>query len=190
MPVKKADKLDKIIRKLTSLEKKVNHIERIERKIESEQIKVEKQEAEIKEEEKKIERTLLKIGTFTFKRKHLLEIVRGTAGAFLGVGLGKNLLSFTNLAETLPWWNILGILAFILAISLLLIYKNEKDFIKKEGVIIVWKRLFLLYLIALVVELFALWLFGGLPSDPVLLTKTLIIGSYTAMAGAVSFTIV
>ncbi len=187
---KKSDKHDLIIKKLTKIEKTLKGIENVGKKVASEEKKIKKEEQLIHKEEKKIERAILKLGNFTFKRKHLLEGIRGTAGAFLGVGLGKSLLNVSELATSLPWWNIIGILIFILVISVLLIYKNEHDFIQKEGVSIVWKRLVTLYLIAIAVEFFALWLFGGLPLGGPALFKTLIIGSYAAMAGAVSFTIV
>ncbi len=187
---KKEDTLKLILRKINRIEKELKGVEKIERKVEREEKQVMKEEKRIEEEEKKIERALVKLGKFTFKRKHLLEIIRGTAGAFLGVGLGKSLLSFNSLAESLPWWNVWGILVFILGISVLLIYKNEHDYIQKEGISIVWKKLVLLFGISLIVEFFALWLFGGLPADPVILTKMMIIGSYPAMAGAVSFSIV
>ncbi|MBT4604054.1 hypothetical protein HOC01_00305 [archaeon] len=162
-------------------------IKKLDKKLQEEELQELKKQKEIKQEEKKIEKQLLKVGNFTFKRRHLLELIRGTAGAFLGVGLGKSLLSFETLAQTLPWINIIGILIFILAVSALLIYKNEHDFIKKEGFIIVPKRLIFLYTIAIVIEVLSLYLFGGLPSDPSELIKWLIIGSYPAMAGAVSF---
>jgi len=106
------------------------------------------------------------------------------------VGLGRSLLNMEDLANNLSWWNIFGILLFILIISGLLIYKTEKDFVKKEGTGVIWRRLIALYLVALIVEFIALWLFSSLPSDPVILIKVLVIGSYAAMAGAVSFSLV
>jgi hypothetical protein len=148
------------------------------------------EEKKIENEQKKIESVIFKMGRLTFKRKHFLEIIRGAAGAFLGVGLGMNLLNLKNLATNLPWFNVVGILIFILTISSLLIYKTEKDFVKNEGKKIIFKRLIGLYLIALSVELIALWLFGGIPDSNQLLVKMIIIGSYSAMAGAVSFSIV
>ncbi len=176
-------KVQLILTKLNSLEKELKKTERTEHKIEKEEVNIEKQE-------QKIENVLFTIGNFTFKRKHFLELIRGTAGAFLGVGLGRNILNLNELAGKLPWWNIIGILVFVLGISALLLYKSEKDYIKKEGMQVVWKKLLLLYFISLIVEFIALWLFGSLPPSPELLIKTLVIGSYAAMGGAVTFTIV
>ncbi|MEK6845212.1 MAG: hypothetical protein AABY26_00515, partial [Nanoarchaeota archaeon] len=59
----------------------------------------------------------------------------------------------------------------------------------KEGLAIVWKRLSALYFIALIVEWISLWLFLALPEGDLTLLKMLIIGSYAAMAGAVSFSL-
>jgi uncharacterized membrane protein len=169
--------------KLNKLEKEIKHLEATEKNIAKEEKKIEKQE-------EKIEKEIIKLGKLTFQRKHFLELIRGTAGAFLGVGLGMTLMNTKNLAMNLPWTNVFGILFFILIISSLLIYKNEKDFIKKEGKKVIFKRLFFLYFIALIVELIALWLFGAVPDSLELLIKMLIIGSYSAMAGAVSFSII
>lgn len=66
---------------------------------------------------------------------------------------------------------------------------DEKK-IQKEGAGIVWRHLVILYAISLVVELFALWLFGAIPQDTLILMKIVIIGSYPAMTGAVSFSLI
>tara|TARA_Y100000310_G_scaffold315048_1_gene365155 strand:- start:527 stop:1132 length:606 start_codon:yes stop_codon:yes gene_type:complete len=183
------DKLSLVLRRIGRIEKELKGVEKVERRVEREEKQELKEQQKIIKEEKKIERALFQIGKFTFKRKHLLEIIRGTAGAFLGVGLGKGLLSLSDLASTLGWLNIVGILVFILVISALLIYKNDHDYIHNKGIMVIWKKLFFLYAISIIVEFFALWLFGGLPSSSVVLGKMLIIGSYSAMAGAVSFSI-
>lgn len=173
----------KVLRKLDKIDKEIQSIKKAESKTIVEEKKIEK-------EEEKIEKAIFKLGRLTFKRQHFLELIRGTAGAFLGVGLGLNLLNLKNLATNLPWYNVIGILIFILTISSLLIYKNEKDYVKTEGKKIVFKRLVFLYIIALVVEFLALELFGGIPDTNEILIKMMIIGSYSAMAGAVSFSIV
>ncbi len=185
----KKNKIDLVLQKVSRIEKKLSFLGKVEAKIEREEQEVLKKQTEIKQKEERIERDLFTLGKFTFKRKHLLEVIRGTAGAFLGVGLGRNILNLDALANNLSWWNILGLLTFILLISALLIYKNEQDFIKKKGKEIVFRKLIMLYVISLVVEFIALWLFGALSPELAILIKTLIIGSYAAMAGAVSFTL-
>ncbi|MEK6950911.1 MAG: hypothetical protein AABX13_04275 [Nanoarchaeota archaeon] len=179
-----------VLRQLNRIERKLGTLEREEEKVEREERSIEKKEAAIQKEQQKTERILFQLGQFTFKRKHLLELIRGTAGAFLGVGIGRNLLNLEELAGRLPWWNVFGILVFVLFISGLLIYKNEKDFIARKGYGVVWQKLILLYLIAALVELIALWLFKAVPGDFSTLIKMIIIGSYAAMGGAVTFTIV
>jgi len=182
--MKKSGRSEKLIlSKLAKIDRKMSSIEKIGKK-------TVKEEKKIEGEEKKIESVLFRLGKLTFQRKHFLELIRGTAGAFLGVGLGMNLINTKNLATNLAWFNIIGILIFILVISSLLIYKNAKDFVKKDGKKFIFKRLFWLYFISIVVELIAFALFGGIPGSSVLLVKMLIIGSYSAMAGAVSFSIV
>jgi hypothetical protein len=178
-----AKEYKEILTRLERIEKKLEKAERTEEKIE-------KQEEQIKKDEEKIERVLIQVGDFTFKRRHLLEGMRGTAGAFLGVGLGRGLLNMEALAQTLPWWKVIGLLIFILALSTLLIYKSLRKDVEARGWNVVWVRLFSLYAIAIVVEFFALWLFGGIPASPEILVKILIIGSYSAMAGAVSLLVI
>ncbi len=184
------NKLDLVLDKASRIEKKLSFLGKVETKIEREEQEVLTKQNEIKQKEEQIERDLFTIGKFTFKRKHFLELIRGTAGAFLGVGLGRNILNLDILAKSLPWWNILGLLTFILLISSLLIYKNEQDFVKKKGKGIVFQKLITLYVISLLVEFIALWLFGALSPELAILIKTLVIGSYAAMAGAVSFTLI
>ena len=176
--------------RLSDIEQNINQLKQVDQKLVKEEKQVEQKENKILGEEEKIEKVLFKIGNFEFRRKHLMEFIKGIAGAFLGVGLGKSLLNMESLAERLQWWNIIGILIFIVGISWLLIYKNERQYVQKQGFAIVWKKLIFLYVIALVIEFFALWLFASLPPDPITLVKILVIGSYAAMAGAVSFSLI
>lgn len=179
-----------ILKQIALLNKKLSVVSSEEGRIEKVERKIEKEEKEIKNKENKMGQVLFKIGTLTFRRRHFLEFIRGVAGAFLGVGLGKILLNQEMLANTLPWANIMGIMAFILVISGLLIYKNEKEYVKTKGYGLIARRLLFLYLICILVELISLWLFNAIPSNFETLIKVLIIGSYAAMASAVSFTVI
>ncbi|MBW3013225.1 hypothetical protein KY340_03375 [Candidatus Woesearchaeota archaeon] len=170
--------LSTVMDKLDSMDRKLSRIAKEEKTIE-------KEELELGKEEKLIAKGVQKLTA----RKYLLELVRGAAGAFLGVGIGERLLSASTRAETLSWLNIIGILLFVLVLSSLLIYKNEKDHISKRGKIFVFWRLGELYLISLAMEALGLVLFAAWPGTGELLFKALIVGSYAAMSGAVSFTI-
>lgn len=180
---KSNSKKNEILSQIKLLNKKLEIISQREGKIEKEEKKIEKEEVQV-------EHVLFKIGNVMFKRKHLLSLIRGIAGSFLGVGLGKILLNQEGLANQLSWWNIFGITLFILFISGLLIYKNEKEYVKTKGYKVITQRLVFLYVISLLVEFMSLWLFNALPGDLGTLVKVLIIGSYAAMAGAVSFTVI
>ena len=189
--MRKKGKAAKSVKKeLVNLEQQIGDIRRTEEQLLWEEKKIEKRENKILAEEVKIEKVLFKIGNFEFKRKHLLELIKGIAGAFLGVGLGRSILNLDSLAERLQWWNIIGLFIFIIAISWLLIYKNEKQYVQKKGLKVVWRKLIFLYVISLVIEVLALWLYASLPSDTGTLIKILVIGSYAAMAGAVSFSLI
>ncbi len=177
-------------RKAYQVEQELREIKKTEDKLLKQEQRIEKKENRILAEEEKIEKVLFRIGSFEFKRKHLLELIKGVAGAFLGVGLGRSILNLDSLVEKLQWWNIIGILVFIIGISWLLIYKNERQYVQKHGMKVVWKKLIFLYVISLFIEFIALWLFASLPADAATLIKILVIGSYAAMAGAVSFSLI
>ncbi|MCL5784031.1 MAG: hypothetical protein M1142_01590 [Patescibacteria group bacterium] len=184
---------NRVLTKINTLDKKLDVVEDIEKHLEK---LVEREEEDIKKVEKeelKIERAVFQIGQFAVKKSQLLELARGVAGAFLGVGLGQALGGSVNLAKTLPWINTIGILLFIFILVGILIYKHDRDQIlsaKKNSYIYIFQKLVTLYLIALIVEVWGLILFNNFPGWDSTLIKALIIGSYTAMSSAVAFTLI
>jgi uncharacterized membrane protein len=136
----------------------------------------------------KIEENMIRVGRFSISR-HFTEIARGTAGAFIGVSLGMSLRWMPILAESLEWANLIAIMIFILSLSAVLLFKTEKDQIKKEGNFFVAKRITQLYVISLIVVILAFTAFNMLPSDPWMLFKSVIVGTYPAMSGAITFSI-
>jgi hypothetical protein len=164
------------------VEKEVHVIDKEIHKVENEMHKME-------EGIEKVEESVLNIGKFTMGREHFMELARGTAGAFLGVGIGMSIKDIPELAAGLGWNNILGIFAFIMVVGAILIYKNEKQWIEKEGKFFVVKRLVVLFIICICVEALALYIFNTMPLEMNLILKTLIVGSYPAMSGAITFTI-
>ncbi len=183
--------MEPIGQKLDIIDEKLDRVERIEETLER---LVEKEDAEIQKvelEEAHLEKELLTIGSLSIKRSHLLELARGAAGAFLGVGLGQALGNSVELAKHLPWLNIIGILLFIILVTGILIYRNDKDIIKGRNLFTyVGGKLAYLYAISLFVQLLGLVLFNNFPGVNVILYKALIIGSYTAMSSAVAFTLI
>jgi hypothetical protein len=71
-----------------------------------------------------------------------------------------------------------------------LLYKNQKENIKKEGISVVWKKLIFMYSVSLIIELFSLYLFGVNYGSTEMLVKVLVIGSFSAMASSVSFSLI
>lgn len=176
-------------RKLDLIEKKIEKIEGEERKIEKEEKLVEKKMDSLVSEEKNLERVLMKFGRFNFRRKHFLELIRASAGAFLGVALGRGLIGLDTLAKNLSWFNVIGILVFILLISGLLLYKSEKDKIKLKGLRMLFPRLAFIYFISLIIEILSIFLFNVSYDSLEVLAKMVIVGSYAAMASAITFSI-
>ena len=183
----KVDLLSRNVARVVVMQQEILSREKL---ISNQEKQISSTEVEIKKHEEKIERALFSVAGFTVRKKHLLELIRGVAGSFLGVGLGRNLLNMETLAAHLGWINIVGILVFILVISGLLIYKNERKNVTSKGIKVVFSKLFFLYVCSLVVEFLALWLFSALPSEVGLMVKVLVIGSFAAMAGAVSFSLI
>ncbi|MCK4670508.1 MAG: hypothetical protein KAT43_04860 [Nanoarchaeota archaeon] len=178
-----------VITKLNKIDTRISRVERLLGKVYRKEKEIMKEEKVIEKKEKKIGKQIKSLKGFFFKRGYMMELIRGTAGAFLGVGIGQKLISSASLAETLSWSNIIGILVFILLISGLLLYKNEKIYLKKKAHVFVFRRLGELYTISILMELLGLALFAAWPGWNIILIKTLIVGSYAAMSGAVSFSI-
>lgn len=184
---------NKIAQKLDQIDSKLDSLSGIEQKLEKVVEKEDEEIVEIKKEEDHIEKSLISIGNFTVKRTHLLELARGTAGAFLGIGIGQVLINSTKLAKTLPWQNIFGILLFVFFLVAVLIYKNDKMLMaksQKHPVRYVLDRIVILYSIALVVELIGLALFNSFPGWNSLLVKSLLVGSFATMSSAAAFSII
>lgn len=176
-------------KKLDLIEKEVKKIEKEEKKIEKEEKFVEKKMDAILKEEQSLEKILLRFGRFNFRKKHFLELVRASAGAFLGVALGRGLIGLDALAKGLAWVNIIGILVFILLVSGLLLYKTERDKIKLNGIKTLLPRLFFIYCISLIIEIISIFLFNVTYDSFETLAKMVIVGSYAAMASAITFSI-
>jgi|SRR3989344_1678528 len=175
--------------RLNSINAQLKKIEKEEERIEKDEKRVEKKVDALSKEEKNIEKIVLKLGKISIKKKHLLELTRACAGAFLGVGIGRGLIGLDNIAKNLAWINILGILVFILGISALLIYKDEKDNIKSAGRGIIFQRLVFIYAVSIIIEFISLLLFNVQYESGIILLKIIIVGSYTAMASAISFSL-
>lgn len=182
----------RVLAKIEAINRKLNRVEKIEEHLGRLVEREDKEIKNIEKEELKIEKVLIKVGNFTIKRTHMMELARGVAGAFLGVGLGQALANSVELAGTLPWLNITGILLFILVIVGVLIYKNDKDQIKthENPLGYVLQKIITLYVIALIVQFLGLILFNNFPGFNETLIKALIIGSYAAMSSAAAFTLI
>jgi hypothetical protein len=185
MPTKKKS----VEKRLASIDKRIKNIEKGERQIEREEKRVESKINDISREEKNIEKTIIRLGILNVKKRHLIELTRASAGAFLGVGIGRGLIGLDNVAKGLAWINVIGILFFILFISSLLIYKDSRENIKQRGKIVLIQRLFFIYIISVAIEFISLLLFNVQYDSTETLFKIIIVGSYTAMASAITFSL-
>jgi len=190
--VLKNKKMSQVELKLDRINRKLSVLGDIEKDLEKIVEKEDKELNKVQQEEAYIEKTLVKLGNYTIKRSHLMELARGTAGAFLGVGLGTALGLSVNLAHKLPWINIFGILIFVFLLVGLLIYKNDKSYIhesRSSTLGYVTSKVLILYTISLVVLFAGLILFDDFPGWNLLLIKALLVGSYPAMASAAAFSL-
>jgi hypothetical protein len=166
--------------------KRKNRLEELGRKEEKIEIM---EKAELRKLDR-IKNLLVSIKQRAIQRQRIVSLARGFAGSFLGIGIGMGLISISGVAKNLPWTNAIGILVFIWGIGIILIYKNEQEMVKSGGIKFIISRLLYLYLISIFVEYISLVLFNLIPPDYEMLAKTLIIGSYPAMAGAISFSLI
>lgn len=178
-----------VVRRLDLIDARMKRIEREEKVIEKEEKVVEKKLNRIEKEEENIEKVILRIGKVGVRKRHLLELIRASAGAFLGVGIGRGLIGLDGVAKNLSWLNIIAILFFILGISFLLIYKDEKGSPKSGGKLVLFQRLFFIYAVSVIIELISIFLFNVSFDSSQTLAKIIIVGSYTAMASAITFSL-
>ena len=184
-----SEKMDRLERKIDALRKQSERTEDdVEESLEGQE-ETEKDINKLEKDIDKIEEQVYKLGKFTVGREHVMELARGAAGAFLGVGIGLGVRWMPGMAENLEWVHAGAILFFILVVGSLLIWKNEREWIARQGNWFIPKRLVHLFIISLVMESIGLVIFNMMPSDPSVAIKTLIVGSYPAMSGAITFTI-
>ena len=171
-----------------------------QRKIVREERKLQKMGSKIFEEERKIvhiehrileeeQELLAKIGKIKVKKTHILDFFKVVGGALVGTSFGSQFLNATELAGILPWMNVVGILILSLAIGGALIYKSDQKHIKKmksPGRYIVLRLLYI-WLIATGVGGLSVFLFLTEPVSSVALLKSMLVGSYPALAGAIGF---
>ena len=137
----------------------------------------------------KIEGDVVKIRKFTIQKRHLTELARGTAGAFIGISIGMGLRWVPIFAAQIEWINAIAILIFIMGLGAVLLFKAEGEWIAKEGNIYVAKRLGQLFGISTFVIILAMFMFNMVPDTPEMFVKTVVVGLYPAMSGAITFTI-
>jgi len=90
--------------RLDSIERNVKKIQKEEYQIEKEEKSIEKKIGSLEKEENHIEKIVLKLFNLNVRRRHLLELLRASAGAFLGVGIGRGLIGLDNVARGLSWY--------------------------------------------------------------------------------------
>jgi uncharacterized membrane protein len=177
-------------------ERLLKKVERDEKKLVAHEEKIEKEEKNIQKLEKKIikdeEKILFELKKLTVKKKHLLDLIKIIAGALLGTSFGSGLLGKKELAMQLPWVNVIGIFLLTFIVASLLVYKSErKNVVKGKSVArYVVLRVLYIWIVATVISSLASILFMTETLESAILIKSLLIGSYPAVAGAIGFSFI
>ena len=183
-----------------SIRKEEGKIRVLENKLSRQSKQIVEEEKHIVEEEKKIKKLekriireeskiLSVLKMFRLEKKHLFDFIKIAAGALLGTSFGIGLFSKKELATNLPWINVAGIFVLAFVIAALLVYKVErKNVAKGRGILLyVIKRVIYIWIIATAISTLASFLFLTETLPPEVLIKSLLIGSYPAVAGAIGF---
>jgi uncharacterized membrane protein len=191
MPVKK-----KTPRKISREEKLLRKVERDEKRLERHEKKIERDEKNIQKLEKKIikdeEKIIFELKKLTVKKKHIMDLIKIVAGALLGTSFGAGLIGKADLALALPWINVIGIFLLAFVIASLLVYKAERKNVAKGRSVFsyVLKRVAYIWIVAVIISSLASILFMTESLETAVLIKSLLIGSYPAVAGAIGFSFI
>lgn len=190
MPKKKKSNLrsqtSKILKEEQSIKRTEKKILREQKVLEKQEKKLEKIEKSILKEEKGI-RSILK--SLKIEKHHFLDFIRIAAGALVGTGLGSIIIRQKDLALALPWRNILGIIFVALLLAGLLVYKAERKSLEKKNhpLRYITVRVAYIWLIATVISGATSLLFIAQPELSFITLKSVLIGSFPAIAGSIGF---
>ena len=183
-------------KKISREERLLRKVERDEKRLEKHEKKIEKEEKNIQKLEKKIikdeEKILFELKKLTVKKKHLMDLIKIVAGALLGTSFGAGLIGKADLAMKLPWINVVGIFLLAFLIAALLVYKAERKNVAKGKSVFgyVITRVIYIWVVATIISSLASILFMTESLEAAILIKSLLIGSYPAVAGAIGFSFI
>ncbi len=155
------------------------HIIREEKKIEALEKKILKEEHEI----------IGSLGKLKLKQGHLLDFFKIVGGALIGTSFGAKIVGQTELVQSIPWINVIGIFVLSLVVGFAMVYKAEKDKLKKmkNPKTYLLLRLFYIWVIAAAIGGLSSSLFITEPLETLVFIKVVLVGSYPALAGAIGF---
>lgn len=184
---------DKMLRKIDREERTIireeKKLERIAEKIFKEEKKIEDMEHRLIEEEHDL---IVSLGKMKLKGSHVLDFFKIVGGSLVGTSFGAKFIGTVDLATTVPWENVIAILIMSLVIGGALIYKAEKKRIvkMKHPTTYLALRLVYIWIISIAIGGMSIFLFLTEPVGGILLAKTILLGSYPALAGAIGFNFV
>jgi len=179
-----------LVRMNRNVQKNIELIDKKQRFLGTQQEELKKAENKLLRTEQEIAKDIDMFGKYSVKRKYHLELTRGLAGAFLGTAIAYILvnMSLASVNMTLAQAGLL--MVFVLGFSFIMLYRNQKLWVEEGAAAFAAKRLFLLYAISVVIGLIALLLTGGFTPAADVMFKSVALGSFPAMAGAVLFILV
>lgn len=175
---------------LEKLEKEEKDLEKLAKLEKKELDKVLARERNIEKEEQDIERVLFSFLGIRIKKYHIQQITKGFIGAFFGIVVSNFLFDFQMIIDV-PWVNIVGITTFLIIVSVVVLYNQEKRFIRKVGNFHMVRELIILYVSAFIGIFFTLFFFNLLPlTTGELFARYIFIFLVPAITGALTLTVI
>jgi uncharacterized membrane protein len=179
-----------VVKVAKGLERNMEVLDRKQKFLGEQQAELKKSEDEILQMEDQAMRQMDVLGKYSVKRKYYLELTRGLAGAFFGTGMAYTLVNIPSAASQMSLYQAVALLLLVLGFSFYMLYRNQKLWMGRRAAALAAKRTGVLFGASLAMGAAAIFITGaagGLSIGIDAALRSMALGSFPAMAGAVLF---